>query len=184
MWGQLLKSDVRWSSMTSEQMMVMMRSSLMMMVMMNFQLNWVEVSNRSLVSLQCSFYARRQITWARGNIMFHSGKKRARHSKVVNCPHHYQCHDNALYHHRTTHQVSVSGKGGLKIKTISFEDSGIYTCMGQFLRHNHNLCSQEWMVLGNHQNHNFFTSVQVSSPDRSVCQGSWGSLNHHWGAVT
>jgi len=51
-------------------------------------------------------YDKRQITWARGNIMFHSGKKRARHSKV-----------------------SVSGKGGLKIKTIGFKDSGIYTCM-------------------------------------------------------
>jgi hypothetical protein len=41
-------------------------------------------------------------------MMFHSGRKRARHSKV-----------------------SVSGKGGLKIKTIGFEDSGVYTCMGE-----------------------------------------------------
>ena len=152
-----------------------------MMVMMNFQLNWIEVSNRSLVSLQCSFYARRQITWARGNIMFHSGKKRARHSKVVLIIINARIMPSIIIF-RTTHQVSVSGKGGLKIKTIGFEDSGIYTCMGQFLRHN--LCSEHWIVLRNHQYHKFFTSVQVSSPDRSVCQRSWGSLNHHWGAVT
>ena len=46
--------------------------------------------------------------WAKGNVMYHSGRKRGRHSKV-----------------------SVSGKGGLKIKTIGFTDSGVYTCMGK-----------------------------------------------------
>ena len=40
-------------------------------------------------------------------------------------------HDDDDHEHQDHHQVSVSGKGGLKIKTIGFKDSGIYTCMGQ-----------------------------------------------------
>jgi len=51
-------------------------------------------------------YDKTKITWAQGNLLYHSGKKRARHSKV-----------------------SVSAKGGLKIKNIGFNDGGVYTCM-------------------------------------------------------
>ena len=46
--------------------------------------------------------------WAKGNLLYHSGKKRTRHSKV-----------------------SVSEKGGLKIKNIGSNDGGVYTCTGK-----------------------------------------------------
>ena len=42
-------------------------------------------------------------------------------------------HDHLHHDHLDHDQVSVSGKGGLKIKTIGFKDSGIYTCMGQII---------------------------------------------------
>ena len=96
--------------------------------------------------------SRRQITWARGNIMFHSGKKRARHSKVILIIIILSsfCHDH-------DYQVSVSGKGGLKIKTIGFKDSGIYTCMGRITiiiytystmyNNNNNYDDRDWQLL-------------------------------------
>ena len=76
---------------------------------------------------------RRQITWARGNIMFHSGKKRARHSKVTIIMIMLTMIIIIITIILTIDQVSVSGKGGLKIKTIGFKDSGIYTCMGKIV---------------------------------------------------
>ena len=80
---------------------------------------------------------RRQITWARGNIMFHSGKKRARHSKVTLMMTIMMIMLAMMMIIitiiLTIDQVSVSGKGGLKIKTIGFKDSGIYTCMGKIV---------------------------------------------------
>ena len=51
---------------------------------------------------------RSKITWAHGNLLFHSGKKRSRHSKI-----------------------SVSSKGCVKIKKIEQYDEGVYTCMGE-----------------------------------------------------
>ena len=52
---------------------------------------------------------RSRITWAHGSLLYHSGKVRARHTRV-----------------------SVSSKGCVKIKNIQMEDSGTYTCMGQY----------------------------------------------------
>ena len=53
-------------------------------------------------------FARSKVTWAHGSLLFHSGKKRSRHSKI-----------------------SVSSKGCVRIKKISEEDEGVYTCMGE-----------------------------------------------------
>ena len=52
---------------------------------------------------------RSQITWAHGALLFHSGKRRSRHTRV-----------------------SVSSKGCIKIKNIEPFDSGTYTCMGEY----------------------------------------------------
>ena len=54
-------------------------------------------------------YFRSQITWAHGALLFHSGKRRSRHTRV-----------------------SVSSKGCIKIKNIEPFDSGTYTCMGEY----------------------------------------------------
>ena len=53
---------------------------------------------------------RSQITWAHGALLFHSGKRRSRHTRVT-----------------------VSSKGCIKIKNIEPFDSGTYTCMGEYL---------------------------------------------------
>jgi len=52
------------------------------------------------------FHYRSKITWAKGSLLFHSGKRRSRHSRI-----------------------SVSSKGCLKIKKIELYDDGVFTCM-------------------------------------------------------
>ena len=51
---------------------------------------------------------RSRITWAHGALLFHSGKRRSRHTRIT-----------------------VSSKGCIKIKNIEPFDSGTYTCMGE-----------------------------------------------------
>ena len=60
------------------------------------------------ISCPVRHYDKSKITWAHGSILFHSGKRRSRHSKI-----------------------SVSSKGCVKIKKIAQYDEGVYTCMGE-----------------------------------------------------
>ena len=60
------------------------------------------------ISCPVRHYDKTKITWAHGSILFHSGKRRSRHSKI-----------------------SVSSKGCVKIKKIAQYDEGVYTCMGE-----------------------------------------------------
>ena len=60
------------------------------------------------ISCPVRHYDKAKITWAHGSILFHSGKRRSRHSKI-----------------------SVSSKGCVKIKKIAEYDEGVYTCMGE-----------------------------------------------------